>query len=188
MQRLVRRPQPEPVQPAGEESGDLTRTTAARRRLGPLPPTSNSSGEAASSGRSCSTYRQTASNARGSARSSTRSRRDFPNAKLRRRSIGLSLSNGPASSRATVAGARSRPWSVATMSGAGCGSWRCRVRKQYETALDGGTRIAGPRSRRCCTTKLDEEAVHWLRTNFLKTELELGHYLRLPAGTRASAS
>lgn len=28
---------------------------------------------------------------------------------------------------------------------------------------------------------MSEEAVHWLQTNFLKTELELGHCLRLPA-------
>jgi hypothetical protein len=28
---------------------------------------------------------------------------------------------------------------------------------------------------------LDDEAVHWLQANFLKTDLELGHCLRLPA-------
>jgi len=28
---------------------------------------------------------------------------------------------------------------------------------------------------------MSDEAVHWLQTNFLKTELELGHCLRLPA-------
>ena len=28
---------------------------------------------------------------------------------------------------------------------------------------------------------LPDEAVHWLKTNFFKTELELGHCLRLPA-------
>jgi integrase len=29
--------------------------------------------------------------------------------------------------------------------------------------------------------RLDDQAIHWLQTNFLKTELELGHCLRLPA-------
>ena len=28
---------------------------------------------------------------------------------------------------------------------------------------------------------MSDEAIHWLQTNFLKTELELGHFLRLPA-------
>jgi len=28
---------------------------------------------------------------------------------------------------------------------------------------------------------MSDEAVHWLQTNFLKTELELSHCLRLPA-------
>jgi hypothetical protein len=44
-----------------------------------------------------------------------------------------------------------------------------------------GTRIAGPAAKTLLTGKLDSEAVHWLQTNFLKTELELGHCLRLPA-------
>lgn len=28
--------------------------------------------------------------------------------------------------------------------------------------------------------KLDDQTLHWLQTNFLKTELELGHCIRLP--------
>jgi hypothetical protein len=32
-----------------------------------------------------------------------------------------------------------------------------------------------------CDGILDPEAVSWLQTNFLKTELELGHCLRTPA-------
>lgn len=55
------------------------------------------------------------------------------------------------------------------------------VRKQYEIALAGGTRIAGPAVDALLHDELDQEAVHWLQTNFLKTELELGHCLRLPA-------
>ncbi|MET3952783.1 hypothetical protein [Arthrobacter sp. UYEF36] len=29
--------------------------------------------------------------------------------------------------------------------------------------------------------RLDDQAIHWLQTNFLKAEPELGHCLRLPA-------
>ena len=55
------------------------------------------------------------------------------------------------------------------------------VRRQYEDALSNGARIAGPAAESLLTGKLDTEAVHWLQTNFFKTELELGHCLRLPA-------
>ncbi|BCW77868.1 tyrosine-type recombinase/integrase [Arthrobacter sp. NicSoilB11] len=55
------------------------------------------------------------------------------------------------------------------------------VRRQYEEALASGTRIAGPAAEALIKGRLDDESVHWLQTNFLKTELELGHCLRLPA-------
>ena len=55
------------------------------------------------------------------------------------------------------------------------------VRRQYEQALACGARIAGPAADTLLHRQLDREAVHWLQTNFLKTELELGHCLRLPA-------
>src|SRR5664280_1864973 len=55
------------------------------------------------------------------------------------------------------------------------------IRRQYEAALAGGGRIAGPAADALLHEKLDENAVHWLQTNFLKTELELGHCLRLRA-------
>jgi hypothetical protein len=55
------------------------------------------------------------------------------------------------------------------------------MRRQYEAALVGGARIAGPAADALLQGKLDEESLHWLQTNFLKTELELGHCLRLPA-------
>lgn len=55
------------------------------------------------------------------------------------------------------------------------------VRKQYETALASGARIAGPAADALLHDRLDDQTVHWLQTNFLKTELELGHCLRLPA-------
>jgi len=55
------------------------------------------------------------------------------------------------------------------------------VRRQYEDALVVGNRVAGPAAEALLAGKLDEESLHWLQTNFLKTELELGHCLRLPA-------
>lgn len=58
------------------------------------------------------------------------------------------------------------------------------VKQQYQDALDHhlgpGTTLAGPAARALREHRLDPEAVHWLQTNFLKTELELGHCLRLP--------
>lgn len=54
------------------------------------------------------------------------------------------------------------------------------VRRQYEEALTSGRRLAGPAAGALKNNKLDERTVHWLQTNFLKTELELGHCLRLP--------
>ena len=41
--------------------------------------------------------------------------------------------------------------------------------------------MAGPAAQRLREHRLDPAAVHWLQTNLLKTELELGHCLRLPA-------
>jgi hypothetical protein len=55
------------------------------------------------------------------------------------------------------------------------------IRRQYEHALASGHRIAGPAAETLMTGRLDDESPHWLQTNFLKTELELGHCLRLPA-------
>lgn len=55
------------------------------------------------------------------------------------------------------------------------------VRRQYEDALASGNRIAGPAAEALMSGRLDDQAIHWLQSNFLKTELELGHCLRLPA-------
>jgi integrase len=59
------------------------------------------------------------------------------------------------------------------------------VKQQYQDALD---RHLGPDVTLACPAadalrehRLDPEAVSWLQTNFLKTELELGHCLRTPA-------
>lgn len=58
------------------------------------------------------------------------------------------------------------------------------VKQQYQDALDQHlgpeTTLAGPAAQALREHRLDPEAVHWLQTNFLKTELELGHCLRLP--------
>ena len=55
------------------------------------------------------------------------------------------------------------------------------VRRKYENALASGRTIAGPAAEALLNGTLDGEAVHWLQTNYLKTQLELGHCLRLPA-------
>jgi hypothetical protein len=44
-----------------------------------------------------------------------------------------------------------------------------------------GAVIAGPAAVDLKSGVLPDEAVHWLKTSFFKTELELGHCLRLPA-------
>lgn len=58
------------------------------------------------------------------------------------------------------------------------------VKQQYQNALDRHlgphVTLARPAAQALRQHQLDPEAVHWLQTNFLKTELELGHCLRLP--------
>lgn len=57
------------------------------------------------------------------------------------------------------------------------------VKQQYQDALGrhlGGVALAGPAAQALREHQLDPEAVSWLQTNFLETELELGHCLRLP--------
>jgi integrase len=56
------------------------------------------------------------------------------------------------------------------------------IKRQYDQALGSGeqVRLAGPAAEDLRSHRLDPDAVHWLQTNFLKTELELGHCLRLP--------
>ena len=59
------------------------------------------------------------------------------------------------------------------------------VKQQYQDALDRHlgpeVTLAGPAADALREHRLDPEAVSWLQTNFLKTELELGHCLRTPA-------
>jgi hypothetical protein len=55
------------------------------------------------------------------------------------------------------------------------------VKQQYQDALAAGAQIAGPAADALLSQRLDPGAAHWLQTDFLKTELEVGHCLRLPA-------
>ena len=57
------------------------------------------------------------------------------------------------------------------------------VKQQYQDALDrrlDGVALAGSAAQALREHHVDPDAVSWLQTNFLKTELELGHCLRLP--------
>lgn len=55
------------------------------------------------------------------------------------------------------------------------------VLRDYRSVLGPGAVIAGRGAEVIRGGTLSNKAVHWLKTNFFKTELELGHCLRLPA-------
>lgn len=55
------------------------------------------------------------------------------------------------------------------------------VLRDYRAVLEPGAVIAGAGAEAVRSGALGGAAVHWLKTNFLKTELELGHCLRLPS-------
>ncbi len=54
------------------------------------------------------------------------------------------------------------------------------VLKDYQAVLGPGAIVAGPAAEALRSGELGAEAVDWLKTNYLKTELELGRCLRLP--------
>jgi hypothetical protein len=54
------------------------------------------------------------------------------------------------------------------------------VLADYQAVLQPGAVIAGPLAGTMRAGHLDQETLDWLKTNFYKTELELGHCLRLP--------
>jgi integrase len=54
------------------------------------------------------------------------------------------------------------------------------VLRDYQAVLAPGATIAGPASAELRNGTLPDAAVDWLKTNFFKTELELGRCLRLP--------
>jgi len=55
------------------------------------------------------------------------------------------------------------------------------VLRDYKSVLAPGAVLAGPAAMDIKSGTLPDEAVDWLKSNFFKTELELGHCLRLPA-------
>jgi integrase len=54
------------------------------------------------------------------------------------------------------------------------------VLRDYQAVLGPGATLAGPAAEGVRHGALPASAVEWLKTNFFKTELELGHCLRLP--------
>jgi integrase len=54
------------------------------------------------------------------------------------------------------------------------------VLKEYQAVLGPGATIAGPCAQTLRSGELQPAAVDWLKSNFFKTELELGRCLRLP--------
>jgi len=54
------------------------------------------------------------------------------------------------------------------------------VLKDYKTVLGPGAIVAGPSAEVLRSGELSASAVDWLKSNWLKTELELGRCLRLP--------
>jgi integrase len=55
------------------------------------------------------------------------------------------------------------------------------VLRDYQAVLGPGATIAGPCAAALKAGELPSAAIDWLKTNFFKTELELGHCLRLPS-------
>jgi hypothetical protein len=54
------------------------------------------------------------------------------------------------------------------------------VLKDYQAVLGPGASIAGPSAEILRGGQLSPDEIRWLQANFFKTELELGHCLRLP--------
>lgn len=55
------------------------------------------------------------------------------------------------------------------------------LKDQYERIIANGGGLAGPAAKALLNNELDQPTIDWLKSNFLKTELELGHCLRLPS-------
>jgi hypothetical protein len=55
------------------------------------------------------------------------------------------------------------------------------VLADYQAVLGPTATVAGPSASAVRNHELSASAVDWLKTNFFRTELELGHCLRLPA-------
>jgi hypothetical protein len=55
------------------------------------------------------------------------------------------------------------------------------VLRDYHAVLGPGATLAGPAAEALRSATIPPSTVEWLKTNFFKTALELGHCLRLPA-------
>ncbi|HUH70813.1 MAG TPA: tyrosine-type recombinase/integrase [Mycobacterium sp.] len=55
------------------------------------------------------------------------------------------------------------------------------LKEQYERVIANGGRVAGPAAEALLNNQIGQETLDWLKSNYSKTELELGHCLRLPA-------
>jgi hypothetical protein len=55
------------------------------------------------------------------------------------------------------------------------------VLRDYQSVLGPGATLAGPAAEALRRGAFPSATLEWLKTNFFKTELELGHCLRLPA-------
>ncbi len=62
------------------------------------------------------------------------------------------------------------------------------VKQQYDQALASTERLAGPAATALLTRQLEPVAVHWLQTDFLRTELELGPACDCPPKAPANAT
>ncbi len=93
---------------------------------------------------------------------------------------GVSSRRGPAS--AGPAGVSSHPAGIVTGNRASCSPRGRLLQTEYEQILAGGGRIAGPAAEAILANAatLAPADIDWLKTNFFKTELELGRCLRLP--------
>src|SRR6266581_4700414 len=54
------------------------------------------------------------------------------------------------------------------------------VLRDYQAVLGSGATLAGPYAETLRMGGLSSNEMDWIKTNFFKTELELGHCLRLP--------
>ena len=55
------------------------------------------------------------------------------------------------------------------------------LKEQYERVIANSGRVAGPAAEALLNNQIGQETLDWLKSNYFKTELELGHCLRLPA-------
>jgi integrase len=55
------------------------------------------------------------------------------------------------------------------------------LKEQYERVIANGDRVAGPAAEALLNNEIGQDTLDWLKSNYFKTELELGHCLRLPA-------